>query len=100
MVDPALVAQTIPGAVSGRSPDMVEIKTLDDKLYSAVIHYDDIKGYNRNPLTWEELVDKFKVNLTFAAKPLPHAEEIIDMVSHLEEVNDMSKLVALLVTAE
>ena len=98
MVDTGLVPEPVRGVLPADFPNIVEIQTLDGKLYSTRIDY--VKGHHKNPMTWEELVEGFRMGLTMAAKPLPRAEEIIDLISHLEEVDDISKLVALLAAPE
>lgn len=70
----------------------VEIRTKGGKVLSAKPEY--FKGHPRNPMTFDECVTKFKKNLTFAAKPLPHknVDRIIDMVKKLEDVEDVAEI--------
>ncbi len=50
-------------------------------------------------MTMGDVIEKFKLCLPFSAKPFPRdkTEEIIRMVSNLEEIDDVAKIVELLV---
>ena len=76
---------------------LVTIKTKDKKEYSKLVYY--TKGHPKNPMTMGEVIEKFKRCLPFSAKPLPekNSEEIIKMVSNLEDVGDVAQMVKLLV---
>ncbi len=88
-----------PGVVSvdGLSGAAVTIKTKDGKEYSKWVYYS--KGHPKNPMTMGDVIEKFRRCLPFSAKPLPeeNSEEIIKMVSNLEEVDDVTKIIELLV---
>jgi 2-methylcitrate dehydratase PrpD len=46
----------------------------------------------KNPMTWEEVVEKFRANVEFAKWPAQKAEFIIEQVKSMEKVSDVSKL--------
>jgi hypothetical protein len=54
------------------------------------------KGSPENPMTFEEVADKFRGNAEFAKWPSQKAESVIGLVKSLESVPDMSKLTAAL----
>jgi 2-methylcitrate dehydratase PrpD len=53
------------------------------------------KGSPADPMTYEEVADKFRANAAFANWPKQNAEMIVDVVRALERVDDARKLVAL-----
>jgi len=53
------------------------------------------KGSPANPMTYEEVADKFRGNAAFANWPKQNAEMVVDLVLALERVDDARKLVAL-----
>jgi 2-methylcitrate dehydratase PrpD len=54
------------------------------------------KGSPENPMTFDEVADKFRGNAEFAKWPSKKAEAIIDLVKSLESASDMSQLSAAL----
>jgi 2-methylcitrate dehydratase PrpD len=54
------------------------------------------KGSPENPMTYEEVADKFRGNAEFAKWPKEKAESVIDQVKSLERPPDMSRLTAAL----
>jgi 2-methylcitrate dehydratase PrpD len=54
------------------------------------------KGSPENPMTFEEVADKFRGNAEFLKWPSQKAETVIELVKTLESVPDMSKLTAAL----
>jgi hypothetical protein len=54
------------------------------------------KGSPENPMTYDEVADKFRGNAEFAKWPKPKAESVIEMVKSLESAPDVSKLTAAL----
>ena len=54
------------------------------------------KGSPENPMTYEEVADKFRGNAEFAKWPKEKAESVIEQVKSLESAPDMSKLTAAL----
>jgi len=54
------------------------------------------KGSPENPMTYEEVADKFRGNAAFAKWSAQKAESIIEIVKSLEREADMSQLTAAL----
>ncbi|MBI2832127.1 MAG: MmgE/PrpD family protein [Chloroflexi bacterium] len=83
------------GAENKMGPGMVEIELTDGKVYSRRV--DVAYGNPRNPITPQDLADKFRNCALSSAKPLPerNVEKIIEMVGHLEEVDDVGRVVRL-----
>jgi 2-methylcitrate dehydratase PrpD len=54
------------------------------------------KGSPENPMTYDEVADKFRGNAEFAKWPASKAESIIKIVRSLENVSDLSKFTAAL----
>jgi 2-methylcitrate dehydratase PrpD len=75
------------------APAVVTIKLKDGKVLKKRVDY--AKGTTTNPLTLDELKDKFR-DLTGPALPDERAEKIIDMLANLEELDDISRLLPLL----
>jgi 2-methylcitrate dehydratase PrpD len=75
----------------------VTIRTKDGKEYSKRVY--EVKGHPNNPMTMGDVIEKFRRCLPFSAYPLPeeNTEEIIKMVSNLEDVDDVTQIVELLV---
>jgi 2-methylcitrate dehydratase PrpD len=57
-------------------------------------HTKPAKGSPKNPLTYEEVAEKFRANAEFAKWPAQKAEFIIDQVKSMEKVSDVSKVTA------
>ncbi len=55
------------------------------------------KGYPQNPITTEELQDKFRLQATLAQLPETKQKKIIEAVNALEDLEDISTIVPLLV---
>jgi 2-methylcitrate dehydratase PrpD len=53
------------------------------------------KGDPRRPLTWQELADKFR-DCAYFHLPPGKVEEALTLISHLEEVEDVSTLALML----
>ena len=53
------------------------------------------KGSPADPMSYEEVAEKFRGNATFAKWPKQKAETIVNLVRTLERVDDARKLVAL-----
>lgn len=75
----------------------VQIKTKDGKSYSKRV--DMWKGHSQNPLTAEELRQKFLHCAEYAARPLSknNLEKALELLGNLEEVENVNQIVALLV---
>jgi 2-methylcitrate dehydratase PrpD len=78
----------------GRS-GVVEVVTDGERIAKRV---DTPRGRSANPMTQDQLVEKFRDCARYAATPLPPAnlEEVISLVSVLEELPDVSAIPALL----
>jgi 2-methylcitrate dehydratase PrpD len=76
-------------------PGVVEIKTKSGRLYSKRIDY--AYGHPQNPMTMDDLVEKFRDCVSYAAEPIPkrNIERVIDLVLTLEKVDDIAKVVKL-----
>jgi 2-methylcitrate dehydratase PrpD len=77
-------------------PASVTIQTQDGKAYSTRVDYP--KGDPENPLTWDELIDKFK-NLMSPVYSDARQTQIIDNVRSLEQMTDVDELSMLLAKA-
>jgi 2-methylcitrate dehydratase PrpD len=90
-VDPEMDAR-------GTSPAFVEIKMKgSDLVYS---RRDDIaKGNPAKPMSWNELCDKFIDCAAHGIKPMSanKVQKVIDLISNLEEIEDIRLLTKLLV---
>lgn len=78
---------------SGNAPACVEIYLKDENIYERTVQY--AKGTIQNPMTKEELKDKFR-ELTKAVLTREHTKNIIDIVYELEELDNLHELSALL----
>jgi 2-methylcitrate dehydratase PrpD len=54
------------------------------------------KGSPENPMTYEEVADKFRGNAEFAKWPRQKAAAVIELVKSLENLSDMSRLTSVL----
>ena len=54
------------------------------------------KGSPENPMTYDEVADKFRGNAEFAKWPASKAESIIEIVKSLENAPDLSRITAAL----
>lgn len=89
--DPRLV-----GIGGGTAPGVVEIKTRDGKLYSERVDF--AYGHPRNPLSMEDLIEKFRDCARYSARPLSkdRVDRVIQLVTKLEEVEDIGQVTQLL----
>ncbi|MEE4164693.1 MAG: hypothetical protein V2I35_01750 [Desulfocapsaceae bacterium] len=69
-------------------PAHVEIVTVDGKKYCAAIDYP--KGDPENPLSWDEIILKFK-NLVAPVLSTDKQDHIIHQVRELETMSDLSE---------
>jgi 2-methylcitrate dehydratase PrpD len=74
-------------------PASVNIVTKDGKQFSARIDYP--KGDPENPLSWDELIDKFK-NLISPVFSMAKQDEIFDRVRSMEQEDDIKSFSMLL----
>lgn len=73
-------------------PASVKVVTKDGRIFSTKVDYP--KGDPENPLSWEELLDKFN-ELSSPIYPKERRDEIISQVRLLETVGDISNLTTL-----
>jgi 2-methylcitrate dehydratase PrpD len=94
------VAQKVSGQVNPelktQHSAIVEIKTIDGKCYALRVEH--AYGHHSRPITKEDLVKKFRDCVSYSAKPLSKetVETLIDMINHLEDVQDISRITELL----
>jgi len=93
-VEPRLMAELT--TQRGLDPAIVEIKTMDGKAYSK--RMDIPKGNPKNPLTMNDLVEKFRDCASYSAKSIPQKsiERAIQLTLNLEEVEDIRQIIRLL----
>ncbi|MBQ3010098.1 MAG: MmgE/PrpD family protein [Oscillospiraceae bacterium] len=55
---------------------------------------DGLPGSERNPMTWDQIENKFWKCVEFAAKPIPEEKlkKLIELCKHLEEVEDINEI--------
>jgi 2-methylcitrate dehydratase PrpD len=77
-------------------PGMVRIITKAGKTYSKRIDF--AYGHPQRPMTLEDLVKKFKDCASYSIKPpsSKNVETILEMVTKLEQMDDVSPIVGLL----
>jgi 2-methylcitrate dehydratase PrpD len=76
----------------------VTVKMKNGKEYSAAFNHPQSRGFPKFPLTEEELTEKYWHNFDFCGKiPRKNAEKVFDMLNNLEQVDNISKMVKLLV---
>lgn len=77
-------------------PARVDITDINGKVYSETVEI--IYGNPLKPISVEDLVAKFKDCMRYAVNPIPieNQEKVISMVLNLEEVEDISEVIALL----
>ncbi len=82
----------------GQEPGIVEIKIKDGRVVSRRVDPASLYGSPKNPLSWGFIVDKLKDCASYAPGPIPreNLEMVVDMVTRLEEVDDVSSIVRLL----
>ena len=80
----------------GMHPGVVEIKTKNNQVFSKRVEF--AYGAPENPMTLEVVADKFRDCALHAAKPLPkgNIERAIQMLSNLEEVDNVNEIIRLL----
>jgi 2-methylcitrate dehydratase PrpD len=89
-ITPKLIPEMNP---KGVQPAIVEITTRDDKVYSRRVDY--ASGSPQHPI---DVVAKFRDCVSLSVMPLPEmdVEKVIELISKLEEVDDVSEIIRLL----
>ena len=79
----------------GHAPCVVDIKTKDGKTYSRRVEI--LRGGPREPLSMEEVAQKFRKCAAFSAKPISeeNIKEIIREVNNLENVTNVASVFGL-----
>jgi 2-methylcitrate dehydratase PrpD len=75
-------------------PMIIRVHMKDGRVLSA--RTDPAKGSPRNPMTYDEVADKFRTNTEFAKWPAAKTESIIRLVSSLERASTLAQLSAAL----
>ena len=75
-------------------PSILKIYMKDGKVISGIT--EPAKGSPENPMSYEEVAEKFRGTAEFAKWPPAKAEAVIGLVKSLESQPDMSKLTAAL----
>ena len=73
---------------------IVKIHMKDGSLLST--RTEPAKGSPKNPMTYDEVADKFRTNAEFARWPARKAESIIALVKSLETAPTLAPLIAAL----
>ena len=75
---------------------IVTIKTKGGKEHTKMVHY--VKGHPKNPMTIDDMVEKFRACLPFSATPISgdRMNEIVRTVANLEQVDDVAVIARLL----
>ncbi len=75
---------------------IVSIKTKKGRQYSLQLNYP--RGSRRNPMSREEIIEKFRSCFRFSDRPSlgANSEQIVKLVDELENIDDVNELVRLL----
>ena len=82
--------------VSAAEPAIVDIKTKDGKTYTKRV--DAVPGGLEDPMTFEDVISKFRYCCNYSANPIPHEniEKAVQMIHRLEDVTNMGEIADLL----
>jgi 2-methylcitrate dehydratase PrpD len=74
-------------------PVIMKVRLKDGRTYEHRV--DAIKGHPLSPMTRDERLGKFRRCAAHAARPIPatRLDRVIELVEHMEEVQDVSNLV-------
>jgi 2-methylcitrate dehydratase PrpD len=88
----------VPTTQEDRLKVELTVKMNDGKEYTAVFNHPQSRGFPKFPLTDEELEEKYWHNFDFCGKiPKENAEKVYKMICNLEEVDNVSDMIKLLV---
>jgi 2-methylcitrate dehydratase PrpD len=73
---------------------IIKIHMKDGRILSG--RSQPAKGSPENPMTYDEVADKFRGNAEFSKWPASKAESVIELVKSLESVPDLSRMTAAL----
>jgi 2-methylcitrate dehydratase PrpD len=82
---------------SGRvTPAKVKIVTHKSQEFTEKVEF--IKGHPNNPLSFDELINKFRMCNSFAKKPLSNGsiEAFVDLIQNLESLGDITRIIKFL----
>ena len=77
-------------------PMIIRVRMKDGRTLST--RTEPAKGSPRNPMTYEEVADKFRTNTEFARWPVAKTESVIRLVNSLERAATLAPLTAALTT--
>lgn len=82
--------------VKGLTPGRVEIRTKHGPAYSRTVEF--AYGHPKNPVSKQDLVDKFRDCAAYAVRPVPKAnvDRVIELIGRLEQVDDVGQVMGLL----
>lgn len=97
-VKPVLDPECETGSALGTT--VMEIETSDGQRFSATKAFP--KGNPKNPMSLEDCLEKFRKCARYACRPFPDSQldEIVEMLSNLEDLQDTRELVRSLVPLE
>ncbi len=74
-------------------PIIMEMHLTGNRIHTK--RMDFAKGDPENPMSWEELGDKFRDCVSFSAKPISDANvtKVIELVKNLEDVEDINQII-------
>lgn len=80
----------------GFEPVIVDIETIDKKIYSKRI--DLLKGSIENPMSEKEFLDKFRDCASYTIKPISvdKIDRALELLKNLENVDDITEIILLL----
>jgi 2-methylcitrate dehydratase PrpD len=88
----------IPATLEDPMKVKLTVKMGSGKEYTAVFNHPQSRGFPKFPLTEEELTEKYWHNFDFCGKiPRENAEKVFDMIYNMENVDNVSEMVKLLV---
>jgi aconitate decarboxylase len=78
----------------------LKVKMRDGQEFSEVYKQKEMRGYPSNPLTKEELKEKYWANVEFSKTVSKQsAQKALDMIENLEMIDDVSEIIKLLVAS-
>lgn len=77
-------------------PAMVKIELRNGKSYTKAVNF--AYGNPQNPISWQDLTDKFRDCASYSARPISkeNIERIIEMISHLDEIDNIAEIIKFL----
>jgi len=78
-------------------PGVVKLRTRAGETFDARVDY--VKGHPLNPMSFEDVADKFRACAAFGVPHWTGADDLIDAVRHVDVADDISGLVDLIRTS-